>query len=146
MPVVIPQRVDNTLIRAISQIRLASITRLASIVVVHVNHPAEIDTAVADAMERLVDSGIPVLAQTVLLRGINDRVEVLHRLFEHLADLRVMPYYLHQLDRVAGAAHFEVPEAVGHRLIEQLRARLPGYAVPRYVREVPGKPNKIVLE
>jgi L-lysine 2,3-aminomutase len=81
----------------------------------------------------------------VLLREINDRADVLAALYERLIDLRVMPYYLHHLDPVAGAAHFEVPLATGKELIDQLRARLPGYAVPRYVREVPGGMNKEVL-
>ena len=83
----------------------------------HVNHPTEIDGEVARAFGRLADAGIPLLAQTVLLRGVNDRADVLAELFERLADLRVMPYYLHQLDRVAGAAHFEVPEPVGRRVV-----------------------------
>jgi L-lysine 2,3-aminomutase len=81
----------------------------------------------------------------VLLRGVNDEADVLAELFERLVDLRAMPYYLHQLDRVAGAAHFEVPVETGRRLIEQLRARLPGYAVPRYVQEVPGASSKRIL-
>jgi EF-P beta-lysylation protein EpmB len=136
MPIVIPQRVTDELL---SWLRA---TRLAPIVVVHVNHPAEIDSQVAAALGRLVDAGVPVLSQSVLLAGINDRVDVLVKLFERLVELRVMPYYLHQLDRVAGAAHFEVPESTGARLIQELRARLPGYAVPRYVRETPGESSK----
>ena len=112
----------------------------------HCNHPAEIDADVAAALGRLVDAGVPVLNQAVLMRGINDDVEVLAELFGRLVDLRVMPYYLHQLDRVAGAAHFEVPEERGRELIRQLRARLPGYAVPRYVRDTPGAAHKEVLE
>jgi L-lysine 2,3-aminomutase len=115
------------------------------IMVVHVNHPAEIDGPVAAALGRLVDGGVPVLSQSVLLRGVNDRVEVLAELFEGLVNLRVMPYYLHQLDRVIGAAHFEVPEDVGIELVHQLRARLPGYAVPRYARDAVGEPSKRVL-
>src|SRR5437660_814509 len=115
------------------------------IVVVHANHPAELDEAVAGALARLADAGIIVLNQAVLLRGVNDDVEVLARLSERLIECRAMPYYLHQLDRVAGAAHFEVPEARGQDLIAQLRQRLPGYAVPRYVRETPGHPHKEVL-
>ena len=87
-------------------------------------------------MGRLVDAGVPVLNQAVLMRGINDDVDVLAGLFGRLVDLRVMPYYLHQLDRVAAAAHFEVPEERGRELIRQLRARS-GYAVPRYVRDTP---------
>jgi L-lysine 2,3-aminomutase len=90
----------------------------------------------------LVDAGIPVLNQAVLLAGVNDDLEVLAALSEALVDLRVVPYYLHQLDRVAGAAHFEVPVAVGRRLVEALRRRLPGYAVPRYVQELPGESHK----
>ena len=139
VPIVIPQRVTGELLAWLRG------TRLTSIVVVHVNHPAEIDDQVAAALGRLVDAGVPVLSQSVLLRGVNDRVDVLARLYERLVDLRVMPYYLHQLDRVAGAAHFEVPESTGVELLTNLRARLPGYAVPRYVRERPGERCKLVL-
>ena len=139
MPVVIPQRVTGELLAWLRD------TRLSTLIVVQVNHPAEIDEAVAAALGRLVEAGVPVLCQSVLLRGINDSPDVLAELCERLIDLRVMPYYLHQLDRVAGAAHFEVPEATGIGLIEQLRARLPGYAVPRYVRETPAAPGKVVL-
>ncbi|MEN6497232.1 MAG: EF-P beta-lysylation protein EpmB [Thermoguttaceae bacterium] len=138
-PVLIPQRVTPGLIAALRS------TRLTATVVVHVNHPAEIDVAVAEAFGRLVDAGIPVLSQSVLLRGVNDRVEILAELCERLVDLRVMPYYLHQLDRVAGTAHFEVPETTGRALLAELRTRLPGYAVPRYVRETPHDPSKVVL-
>lgn len=136
VPIVIPQRMTDELLGWLR------VTRLAPVVVVHVNHPAEIDSPVAAALGRLVDHGVPVLSQSVLLCGINDRVDVLAELYERLVELRVMPYYLHQLDRVAGAAHFEVPESTGRNLVNKLRARLPGYAVPRYVRETPGEPNK----
>jgi len=139
LPIVVPQRVTEELLAWLRG------TRLTAVLVLHVNHPAEIDTPVAAALGRLVDAGVPVLSQSVLLRGVNDRVDVLAELCERLVDLRVMPYYLHQLDRVAGAAQFEVPEATGVELLRQLRARLPGYAVPRYVQEVPGRPNKVVL-
>lgn len=139
LPIMIPQRVTEELTLALRS------TRLTPIIVVHINHPAEIDGDVARALGELVDGGIPVLSQSVLLRGINDQVEVLAELFECLTDLRVLPYYLHQLDRVAGAAHFEVPESLGGRLVSALRARLPGYAVPRYVRETRGGPGKEVL-
>jgi L-lysine 2,3-aminomutase len=139
LPVMIPQRVTDKLIQWLCG------GRLSPIVVVHVNHPAEIDRAVAEALGRLVDAGIPVLNQSVLLRGVNDRADVLAELCRRLVDLRVMPYYLHQLDPVAGAAHFEVPVAAGLALMAELRARLPGYAVPRYVRETPGGTSKQVL-
>jgi L-lysine 2,3-aminomutase len=79
------------------------------------------------------------------LAGINDSVEAQSNLSERLIDVRVLPYYLHQLDRVAGAAHFEVPIERGRRIIEELRSRLPGYAVPRYVQEVAGAESKVEL-
>ena len=139
LPIMIPQRVTPELIALLRS------TRLTPFMVVHVNHPAEIDDAVADALGQLIDAGIPVLSQTVLLRDVNDRADVLAALCERLVDIRVMPYYLHQLDRVAGAAHFEVPESEGRALIAQLRNRLPGYAVPRYVRETRDAASKIAL-
>ncbi|MBI3465795.1 MAG: EF-P beta-lysylation protein EpmB [Planctomycetes bacterium] len=139
LPIVIPQRVNHDLIAWLTG------SRLTPIVVVHANHPAELGGDVDEALSRLVDAGIGMFNQAVLLRGVNDRIEVLTELCEHLADLRVWPYYLHQLDRVAGAAHFEVPEETGRRLIAELQDRLPGYAVPRYVRETPGAPHKVVL-
>jgi KamA family protein len=139
MPIVIPQRVTESLVAWLRG------TRLVALVVVHANHPAELDAAVAAALGRLVDAGIPVLHQAVLLAGVNDRAEVLVELYRRLVDVRVMPYYLHQLDRVAGAAHFEVPTARGVELLALLRGELPGYAVPRYVREVPGAASKQVL-
>ena len=88
---------------------------------------------------------MPTLAQSVLLRGVNDDVATLAELFGRLVDLRVTPYYLHQLDRVAGAAHFEVAVSRGIELVEELRRRLPHYAIPRYVCETPGQPSKTVL-
>lgn len=136
LPIVIPQRVTSALVDALRG------TRLTPIVVVQSNHPAELDDLVAAALGRLIDAGIPLLNQAVLLRGVNDRAGTLAELCRRLVDLRVMPYYLHQLDRVAGAAHFEVPVAEGVQLMEELRAGLPGYAVPRYVRERPGRPAK----
>lgn len=139
LPVVIPQRVTDDLIALLCR------GKLSPIVVVHVNHPAEIDRPVANALGQLVDTGIPVLNQSVLLRGVNDRADVLVELSERLVDLRVMPYYLHQLDAVTGAAHFEVPIPDGITLMAELRARLPGYAVPRYVRETPGGTGKEIL-
>jgi len=132
LPIVIPQRVTDSLIAWLRG------TRLSPILVVHANHPHELDEDVAAALRKLVDCGIPVLNQTVLLRGVNDDAETLVQLSERLLDCHVMPYYLHQLDRVAGAAHFEVSEEEGMRLVDQMRSRLPGYAVPRFVREVGG--------
>jgi EF-P beta-lysylation protein EpmB len=140
LPIVIPQRVDDALLAWLRG------TRLAPIMVIHANHPAEIDDAVATALGRLVDAGIPVLNQAVLLHGVNDNVEALAELSRRLVNLRVLPYYLHQLDRVAGAAHFEVPIPRGQELVKELEAQLPGYAVPRYVREIPGAESKTRVE
>jgi EF-P beta-lysylation protein EpmB len=132
LPIVVPERVDCELLDWLCG------TRLVPVVVVHANHPAEIGPEVADALTRLVEAGVTVLNQSVLLRRVNDDADVLTELSRRLVELRVMPYYLHQLDRVSGAAHFEVPIETGLRLMAELRRRLPGYAVPRYVREMPG--------
>jgi EF-P beta-lysylation protein EpmB len=139
LPIVLPDRVTESLIEMLTS------SRLTPIMVVHANHPREIVGECARALRTLVRSGMTVLNQAVLLRRINDSAEVLAELCERLVDLGVMPYYLHQLDRVSGTAHFEVPESEGCEIIEQLRRRLPGYAVPQYVREVPGMLFKIPL-
>jgi EF-P beta-lysylation protein EpmB len=158
LPVAMPERVDDGLVKlvqfAICNLQFAicnesnvPLNRQIPILllVLHVNHPAEIDADVASAIARLRMAGIPLLSQGVLLRGVNDCVETLVALYQRLVDLGVMPYYLHQLDPVAGAAHFEVPVARGIELISQLRLRLPGYAVPRYVRETRGGAAKELL-
>jgi EF-P beta-lysylation protein EpmB len=139
LPVMIPSRVNEELTDWLTS------TRLTPIVVIHANHARELDNDVASAAARLVDAGIVVLNQSVLLRGVNDSASALVVLSQRLLDLRVMPYYLHQLDRVAGAAHFEVPIATGRALVQSMRRQLPGYAVPRYVQEITGEPNKRVL-
>ncbi len=119
--------------------------RLQKVVVVHVNHARELDTAVVEALSRLRTAGAVLFNQSVLLRGVNDSVKVLVGLSEALFAAGVIPYYLHQLDRVRGAAHFEVAEAEARILIGELRARLPGYLLPRLVREIPGTPSKVPL-
>jgi EF-P beta-lysylation protein EpmB len=139
LPIMIPQRVNDELLGWLRG------TRLAPIMVVHANHANEIDDAVAKSLARLVDAGVPVFNQSVLLRGINDNAAALIELSRRLVDLRVMPYYLHQLDRVQGAAHFEVADCQGVDIIEEMRQHLPGYAVPRYVQEIAGDANKRVL-
>jgi KamA family protein len=136
-PIVLPSRVTTRLLSALSALRSQTVF------VVHANHPQEIAADCVDALRLLVRSGIPVLNQAVLLRGINDSPEVLEQLCLALVNLGVMPYYLHQLDRVAGAAHFEVAESVGVQLETELRRRLPGYAVPLYVREIAGADSKL---
>ena len=139
MPVVIPQRMTPALIDMLTR------GRLTSWMVVHINHPQEIDRFVTSALARMIDAGIPVLNQSVLLRGINDDAKTLIELSRRLVDLRVQPYYLHQLDRVHGASHFDVPVQRGRELVRKMRAALPGYAVPTYVAEEPGKASKSPL-
>lgn len=139
LPIVLPDRVSDELLQ------LLTATRLTTVMVVHANHPQEIQADCSDALRRLVSHGIPVLNQAVLLRGINDEEDILANLCERLIDLGVLPYYLHQLDRVAGAAHFEVPVERGRELVAALRRRLPGYAVPQYVAEIAGEPHKTPL-
>ena len=136
LPIVLPERVTERLAT-----RLAA-SRLTPLVVVHANHAAEIDASVAAAFHRLNAAGVMLLNQSVLLAGVNDSLESLAALSLRLIDCRVMPYYLHLLDRVTGAAHFAVDDARGVELHEALKRRLPGYAVPRLVREIPGEPSK----
>ena len=140
LPIVLPDRITAPLLE------LLTATRLTPIMVVHANHPQEIVNDCDEALRKLVRAGITTLNQTVLLRGINDCVETLENLSERLIDTGVIPYYLHQLDRVDGAAHFEVNTAKGCELIKQLQKRLPGYAVPRYVQEIAGAAHKLGVE
>lgn len=140
LPIMIPQRITTELVDLLRQ------TRLVPILVIHANHPAELNCeAVRSAINRLVDAGVPVLNQSVLLRGVNDSTQTLVSLSRELVNLRVMPYYLHQLDRVVGAAHFEVPKSIGIQIIEEMRSILPGYAVPRFAEEVAGEPGKSII-
>ena len=140
LPIVIPERITSELIDVLCG------HRLTPIIVVHANHANELDEHVAAALAQLADHKILLLNQAVLLAGVNDSVESQAALCERLVDLRVVPYYLHQLDRVTGAAHFEVPVESGRRIIRRLRELLPGYAVPRYVQEVAGAASKVELE
>jgi EF-P beta-lysylation protein EpmB len=137
LPVVLPERVDAGLLAWLGG------TRLAPVMVIHANHPNEIDPAVRAALGALEATGITLLNQSVLLRGINDSAEILAHLSEILFAAGVLPYYLHLLDRVQGAAHFEVETATAMALHEALSRDLPGYLVPRLVREVAGAPYKL---
>jgi EF-P beta-lysylation protein EpmB len=138
-PIAIPERVDAGLLRVLGS------TRLRTVVVVHSNHANELDDDVAAALARLRPSLTALLNQSVLLHGVNDDADVLACLSERLFACGVLPYYLHVLDRVAGAAHFDVDETAAKRLVAALRARLPGYLVPRLVRETPGELGKSSL-
>jgi len=140
LPVVLPERVDADLVAWLCG------GRLQPVVVVHANHPNEIDERVRVALEILRRRGVTLLNQTVLLRGVNDSASVLGRLSESLFACGVLPYYLHLLDPVAGAAHFFVPDEEALGLLDAMRRSLPGYLVPRLVRETPGAPAKVAVE
>lgn len=137
LPVVIPDRITEGLLQLLGD------GRLAPSLVVHCNHPAELDAACGAALLRVVRRGIPVLNQAVLLAGVNDDADTQVALSQRLLDFRVLPYYLHQLDPVLGAAHFEVPVARGLEILAAMRRRLPGLGVPRYVREEAGATHKL---
>jgi len=139
LPVVLPDRVDLAMTRWLSGLPLQKV------VVLHANHAREIDDSVVEACHRLREAGCTLLNQSVLLRGVNDHASTLAELSETLFAAGVMPYYLHQLDRVQGAAHFEVDDQQALTLVDELRNRLPGYLVPRLVREVAGAPSKLPL-
>jgi EF-P beta-lysylation protein EpmB len=139
LPVVLPDRVDDALCSW-----LASLPWPVT-VVLHANHGNEFDAAVDAACARLRAAGATLLNQAVLLRGVNDSVEALATLSTRGFEAGVLPYYLHQLDRVQGAAHFEVPDAEARALHGALAAALPGYLVPRLVREIPGETGKTPL-
>jgi len=135
-PVVLPERIDASFCRWLTELPLQKV------VVLHANHGNEIDATVRSACAKLRDCGATLLNQAVLLRGVNDTVAALCGLSESLFSAGVLPYYLNLLDRVQGAAHFEVQEAQALVLLESLRARLPGYLVPKLVREIPGATSK----
>ena len=138
-PIGIPERIDEDFLTL-----LRSVTKKL-VFVLHVNHPKELDDDIKDKMSRLQNQGVTLLSQSVLLQGVNDSVEVLEDLCRALFDCSILPYYLHQLDQVEGIDHFEVPIEKGKSLIEELRTRVPGYLVPRYVQEIPFRSNKTSL-
>jgi KamA family protein len=138
LPVVLPERVDASFLKMLA----AWTDRKPVYLVLHANHARELDSRVAEAIQSLRKTGAILLNQAVLLRGVNDSMDALAELCLRLTDLGVLHYYLHQLDRVRGSRHFEVPEEEGLSLMAGLKSRVPGYAVPRYVREIPGQPSK----
>ncbi|HET8800747.1 MAG TPA: EF-P beta-lysylation protein EpmB [Marinobacter sp.] len=139
LPVVIPQRVCDALLKWLST------TPLQIIMVLHINHPAEIDRPTRRALGYLRAAGVTLLNQSVILKGVNDQADTLEQLSESLFEAGVMPYYLHAFDPVAGAHHYDVPDDDARALVRELLARLPGFLVPRLVREVPGRPGKTPL-
>jgi EF-P beta-lysylation protein EpmB len=139
LPVVLPERVDNGLIAWLNTITFKTV------IVIHANHPNEINNDVNNALIKLSDTGITLFNQTVLLRGINNDSATLVKLSEVLFEANVIPYYLHMLDKVLGASHFEVDDSEARRIHKELLSSLPGYLVPRLVREKAGNPFKLPL-
>jgi len=139
LPIVIPQRICPELLDWVSR------CHKKVVFVLHTNHPSEIDDQVVDAVSALRDAGATLLNQSVLLRDVNNSSEVLVKLSRKLFHAGVLPYYLHLLDSVAGAHHFDVPELEGVNLIQQMSSQLPGYLVPKLARESPGADAKQVI-
>ncbi len=139
LPVVLPQRVTPALLEHLAG------SRLQTLIVIHANHPRELSPAVASALAEIKQAGMQLLNQSVLLRGVNDDAKTLIQLSERLFECGVLPYYLHLLDRVEGAAHFEVAEERARELYKAMQVSLPGYLVPKLVREEAGEEFKIPL-
>ena len=140
LPIVIPQRITTELIA------LLKATKLDVIVVVHANHPNEIDEAVSQSLQQLRHAGITVLNQSVLLKGINDDPKTLAALSEKLFAAGCLPYYLHTLDKVDGSAHFDVPLDRAREIVWQLSQEVSGFLVPKLVTEVPGLGSKVPVD
>ncbi len=139
LPVVLPSRITSGLAKILAE------TRLKPVVVIHANHAREFDADVRQALDLLKDARVVLLNQSVLLRGVNDTVEALAELSETLFDHGVLPYYLHLLDKAKGTGHFDLAEDEALGLYDGMRRRLPGYLVPKLVREVAGAPYKILV-
>ncbi|WP_198650119.1 EF-P beta-lysylation protein EpmB [Zobellella maritima] len=140
LPVVIPSRLTDTL-----RARLAN-SRLQAVMVLHINHAREIDEKLAALCRDWRHAGITLLNQSVLLAGVNDDADILVQLSERLFEAGVLPYYLHQLDKVEGAAHFAVDDKQAKHLMALLLARLPGFLMPRLVREIGGENSKTPID
>lgn len=138
-PIVLPERVDERFLAWLGR------GRLNKVIVLHANHASELDDTVAAALQPLRGLGIPLLNQSVLLRSINDDVNTLVQLSERLSECGILPYYVHLLDRVQGTAHFEVDENAARGIMRRLASQLPGYLVPRLVREEPGATSKTTI-
>ncbi len=138
-PVVLPERINGTLLARLARLDLKCV------LVLHSNHAQELDHNVAEACTKLRKTGLVLLNQAVMLAAVNDNVDAQAALSERLFEIGVLPYYLHQLDPVAGAAHFAVADDDARGIMRKLNARLPGYLVPRLVREVPGEQGKLPL-
>ncbi|WP_027849278.1 EF-P beta-lysylation protein EpmB [Marinospirillum minutulum] len=139
LPVVIPSRINTEFLNWVTK------TRLTLVMVLHINHPQEIGAELIQALGRLKSAGVRLLNQSVLLAGINDQASILAELSEALFTQGVMPYYLHTFDPVAGAAHFAIDDKQARQIYAELLAELPGFLVPKLVREYPNQPAKTPL-
>lgn len=135
-PIGIPERIDEEFLEILES------CQKQVVFAIHTNRAEELDDDVLHALKKIGRLGIPLLTQTTLLRGVNDTVASLKDLFQTLVSNGMIPYYLHQLDPVQGALHFEVPLEEGQALMKALHAELPGYALPRFVKEEPFAPGK----
>lgn len=138
-PIGIPERINE------SFLKILSLIPKQLIFVLHVNLAQELDPDILIAMKNIQKLGIPILTHTVLLKEVNDTVDILQELFETISNQGFLPYYLFQLDRVQGASHFEVSEAEGKKLMKELSMRLSGYALPKYAKEQAGEPSKTLI-
>lgn len=140
LPVVIPSRITASLCHILKN------TRLQVVFVSHINHANEIDNSLADALNKLKQSGVHLLNQGVLLKGVNDNADAQVALNEALFDAGVQPYYLHVLDKVQGAAHFHVSDDRAREIMAEVMTRVSGYLVPKLTREIGGRPSKTPLD
>ena len=136
LPVVIPNRITKDLVNLLSS------TRLKATMVLHINHANEIDEDFAQALEPLREARITLFNQSVLLKGVNDKSDTLITLSEKMFDIGIIPYYLHLFDPVQGAAHYDVSEEKAVRIVNEMLASLPGFLMPKLVREIAGEANK----
>ncbi|MBC3766592.1 EF-P beta-lysylation protein EpmB [Neptunicella marina] len=140
LPVVIPSRINDSLLNWFTS------SRLKPVMVLHINHANEIDQHVAKAAQRLKQAGVTLLNQAVLLKNINDSADAQFELNEKLFEADILPYYLHMLDKVQGAQHYDVSEQQARKIMAELIRRLPGYLVPKLVREIGGQPGKTPMD
>ncbi|EGT4509130.1 EF-P beta-lysylation protein EpmB [Cronobacter sakazakii] len=140
LPIVIPARITDALVRLLGE------TRLQVLLVNHINHAQEIDDAFRAGMTKLRAAGVTLLNQSVLLKGVNDNAATLAALSNALFDAGVMPYYLHVLDKVQGAAHFMVSDDEARAIMRELLSQVSGYLVPKLAREIGGEPSKTPLD
>ena len=140
LPVVLPNRIDNEILSIFKQMKVQKV------LVFHINHPNEISPEFGNKCLALREAGFTLLNQAVLLKGVNDNAGALQALSENMFEFGILPYYLHLLDRVKGAAHFEVEESKATDIMRELIKRLPGFLVPKLVREIGGQPSKTPIE